>query len=55
VGSDLLLAEVGPLGEARAALDRVTARLPSSLRDGFAARGRVPTLVASRGRARAGH
>lgn len=40
-GSDLLLAEVAPPGQAREAFDRLAALLPAELRDGFVARGRL--------------
>jgi DNA-binding SARP family transcriptional activator len=40
-GSNLLLAEVAPPEQARAALDRVTRALPAELRTGFAGHGRL--------------
>ena len=47
-GSDLLVAEVAPGPQARAAFDRLAAALPSELRDGFVHRGRLSHLLASR-------
>jgi DNA-binding SARP family transcriptional activator/energy-coupling factor transporter ATP-binding protein EcfA2 len=47
-GSDLLLAEVAPAEQARAALDRVTRALPAELRTGFATRGRLAKQLAER-------
>jgi hypothetical protein len=47
-GSDLLLAEVAPPQQARAALDRITRALPAELRTGFANRGRLATRLAER-------
>ena len=40
-GSDLILAEVAPAPQARAAFDRLAAALPSELREGFTTRGRL--------------
>jgi hypothetical protein len=47
-GSDLLLAEVAPPQQARAALDRITRALPAELQTGFASRGRLATQLAER-------
>jgi hypothetical protein len=47
-GSDLLLAEVAPGPQARAAFDRLAASLPADLRDGFVTRGRLTRLLALR-------
>ncbi len=48
-GSDLLLAEVAPRGQAREAFDRLARALPSELRDGFVTRGRLSRLFVTRG------
>jgi DNA-binding SARP family transcriptional activator len=40
-GSDLLVAEVGPEGQARAAFDRIASGLPTELRHSFLTRGRL--------------
>ena len=47
-GSDLLVAEVAPPTQARAAFDRLAAAVPSELRDGFVTRGRLVRVLASR-------
>jgi DNA-binding SARP family transcriptional activator/energy-coupling factor transporter ATP-binding protein EcfA2 len=47
-GSDLLLADVAPPQQARAALDRLTRAVPANLRTGFATRGRLATQLAER-------
>jgi DNA-binding SARP family transcriptional activator/energy-coupling factor transporter ATP-binding protein EcfA2 len=47
-GSDLLLAEVAPPGQAQAALDRLTLALPAELRSGFASTGRLARQLAAR-------
>ncbi|MGH9224956.1 MAG: ATP-binding protein, partial [Acidimicrobiales bacterium] len=47
-GSDLLVAEVGPLAVAQPAFDRLAAALPVELRDGFVTRGRLSALLAVR-------
>ncbi|HJU02636.1 MAG TPA: BTAD domain-containing putative transcriptional regulator [Actinomycetes bacterium] len=47
-GSNLLLAEVAPLEQARAALDQVTRALPAELRTGFAGRGRLARELLAR-------
>ena len=47
-GSNLLLAEVAPPEQARAALDRVTRALPAELRTGFAGRGRLARQLVAR-------
>jgi DNA-binding SARP family transcriptional activator len=44
VGSDALLAEVAEPAEARAALQRIAARLPAELRQPFTERGRLASL-----------
>jgi len=46
--SDLLLAEVGPPEQARAALDRITLALPAELRAGHASKGRLTRQLAAR-------
>lgn len=53
-GSDLLVAEVAPAGEAKVAFDRLATALPVELRDGFVTRGRLARLVAARARTGAG-
>ena len=47
-GSDLLLVEVAPAGQARAAFDRLAAALPSELRDGFVTRSHLVRALAAR-------
>jgi tetratricopeptide (TPR) repeat protein len=47
-GSDLLVAEVAPRLQAQAAFDRLAAALPTELRPGFAARGRLTHVLATR-------
>ncbi len=47
-GSDLLLAEVAPGPQARAAFDRLAAALTSELRDGFVSRGPLARALATR-------
>jgi ATP/maltotriose-dependent transcriptional regulator MalT len=47
-GSDLILAEVAPAPAARAAFDRLAAALPSELREGFTARGRLAKVMSAR-------
>jgi DNA-binding SARP family transcriptional activator len=47
-GSNLLLAEVAPPEQARAALDRVTRALPAELRTGFAGPGRLARQLVAR-------
>jgi tetratricopeptide (TPR) repeat protein len=48
-GSDLLIAQVAARDIARAAVDRMAAKLPAELRETFVARGRVPAALARRG------
>ena len=48
-GSDLLLAEVAPAALGREAFHRLSAALPSELRDGFVTRGRLVRVLAARG------
>ncbi|HEX2046500.1 MAG TPA: AAA family ATPase [Acidimicrobiales bacterium] len=48
-GSGLLVAEVAPASQARAAFDGLTAAMPSELREGFATRGRLARLFVARG------
>lgn len=47
-GSDLLVAEVAPLAQARLAFDRVASALPAELREGFVSRGRLAGMLAER-------
>lgn len=47
-GSDLLVAEVGPEGQARAAFDRIASGLPTELRHSFLTRGRLARGLGSR-------
>ena len=47
-GSDLLVAGVAPLAEAKPAFDRLVVGLPADLRETFATRGRLAGLLARR-------
>jgi DNA-binding SARP family transcriptional activator len=47
-GSELLVAEVAPLAQARQAFDRLAAALPVELREGFVSHGRVAGMLAQR-------
>jgi hypothetical protein len=47
-GSDLLVAEVAPARQAQEAFDRVAAALPTELREGFVARGRLARALPAR-------